>query len=489
MSKLVQTGKECLRVTKMNFEQKIREWIKQQNMLSPNMGILVGLSGGADSVALLHVLVNLRAEWALKLAAVHIHHGIRPDAEKDVEFCKKLCKELEVPLYVEYVKVPELARKQGMSEEEAGRQVRYMQFEKYRTELGLDLVAVAHHRNDQAETMLFQLFRGSGLRGLTGIPLKRDCIIRPLMVVSREEIEKYLEEKNVSHVTDSTNAEDVYARNRIRHHILPVAEEIAPGAVDHMNQTAELLQEIKDYMEQETAEFLDRYSEREEGMLSVSVEALQKVHPALQKSVVLEAIAEVLDGRKDITGRHVQSVLSLVVKGGEKSVYLPRGAGVIKSYDKLIFMSAKKQEEDACVGKIEQTKILTIEPDKQYLLSDGSILTTKLYSCDNFCNYLENIPKSDCIKWFDYDKIKGVLSFRRRKQGDYLTVRDDGARKALQDYFVNEKVPKSARNEKMVLADGAHIVWVPGMRISAYYKVTKDTKRILEIHIGGKVNG
>lgn len=471
----------------MGFEQKIKEWVQKQNMFLPGDGILVGLSGGADSVALIMVLHSLRQEWSLKLAALHIHHGIRPEAEADLEFCKKLCEQLQIPFYAEYVNVPELAEQQGIGEEEAGRNARYTFFEKYRSELGLDHIAVAHHQNDQAETMLFQLFRGSGLRGLSGIPGVRNYIIRPLLAATRTEIEAYLAQKKVSFMTDSTNALDVYARNKIRHHILPMAEELVPGAVRHMNQTGEILREVLDYLEGETAVFLEKHSGWEDASLQVSLPALRGAHPALQKAVILEAVSRILNSRKDISARNVQDILSLLDKDGEKYISLPYGGTVTKSYDKLIFSVLAARE--AAGQEIVAGEGFHVEPDREYLLEDGRILRTKLYLCDDFCNYLENIPKSDCIKWFDYDKIMSVLSFRKRMQGDYLTIRDDGARKSLQDYFVNEKVPKYERENILVLADGQHILWVPGMRISTHYKITKDTKRILEVHIGGKVNG
>ncbi len=486
----------------MDFEQKIRQFIKKQNMLFKGAGIVVGLSGGADSVALLETLCNVREEFSLRLAAVHVHHGIRPDADRDVEFCRLLCAQKQIPFFAEYADVPNIAKAQGLTEEEAGRQVRYTYFEEHRKRLGFDMIAVAHHQNDQAETVLFQLFRGSGLRGLAGIPAKRENIIRPLMAVSREEIESYLKEKKLSYVTDSTNTEDVYARNKIRHHILPAAEDISVGAVEHMNQTALQLKEILDYMEQETRTFLEVNGAWDGNVYEVSLKALKAVHAALQKMIVLEATERVLHSRKDITERHVQSILSLFEKDGEKTVHLPRGCCVIKRYDRLLFTPASVSEMMTqsghasafdCEKEIQsgQTafKELIIEPDRIYTLPDGTILQTRLFSVNNSGNNLENIPKSDCIKWFDYDKIKGVLSLRNRKQGDYITVRDDGARKSLQDYFVNEKIPKSERDNIKVLADGQHIVWVPGMRISAYYKVTKETKQILEVHIGGKANG
>lgn len=471
----------------MSFEQKIKEWVQKQNMLSAEDGVLVGLSGGADSVALLMVLYSLSQEWSLKLAALHIHHGIRPEAEADLEFCRHLCEQLQIPFYAEYVNVPELAGEQGIGEEEAGRNARYTFFEKYRSELGLEHIAVAHHQNDQAETMLFQLFRGSGLRGLSGIPSIRKNIIRPLMSVTRAEIEAYLAEKKVPFVTDSTNALDMYARNKIRHHILPMAEELVPGAIRHMNQTGESLREVLDYLEGETAAFLEKHSGWAKVSLEVSLPALREAHPALQKTVILEAVNRILNTRKDISARHVQGILSLLDKGGEKYISLPYGGMVTKSYDKLIFSVSAAGE---AFGRTEGiAEGFSVEPDQEYLLEDGRILRTKLYLCNDLCNYLENIPKSDCIKWFDYDKIMSVLYFRKRMQGDYLTIRDDGARKSMQDYFVNEKVPKYERDQIMVLADGQHIIWVPGMRISTHYKITKDTKRILEVHIGGKANG
>ncbi len=513
----------------MDFEQKIEKFIKKQNMAPKGTGIVIGLSGGADSVALLEVLCSIRETFSWKLAAVHVHHGIRLEADRDVEFCRQLCAQKQIPFWVEYADVPMIAKTRGMTVEEAGRQVRYASFETYRNRLGFDVIAVAHHQNDQAETVLFQLFRGSGLKGLAGIPVVRGNIIRPLMAVSRQEIEAYLSEKKLSYVIDSTNAEDVYARNKIRHYILPVAEEICTGTVEHINRTGMQLREVWDYMTQETQAFLGVHGGWDGSIYTISLKQIRMVHIALQKMIVLEALECVLHSRKDITERHVQSVLSLLEKEGEKVVDLPKGCKVMKDYERLLFvlpadnrqqadpesalaLTADRdlptetesikvstvysglESESAVVPKehSEDNTIddsFTVEPDRIYRLPEGTILRTRLFDCDNFPNKLENIPKSDCIKWFDYDKIKGVLSFRNRRQGDYLTVREDGARKSLQDYFVNEKIPKRERDNIKVLADGQHIVWVPGKRISAFYKITKDTKQILEVQIGGKGNG
>lgn len=464
----------------MNFEQKVKRFIEKYHMLSEGAGVLVGLSGGADSVALLEVLCALREHWKLRIAAVHVHHGVRQEAWQDVELCKNLCAEKEIAFYCEYADVPKLAREWGLSVEEAGRKVRYMLFEKYRQQLELDFIAVAHHQNDQAETMLFQLFRGSGLRGLSGIPVQRGCIIRPLAGVSRLEIEEYLESRQQDYVVDATNLTDVYTRNKIRQHILPLAEEIAPGAIENMNRAGAQLREIQEFMQEQAESFLEKNSQREQNSeaLHIQVAALKAVHPALQKAVIMTAIEQAFHSRRDITEKHVEAIRDLLNKGGEKVVNLPKAGVVIKTYERLTFLQKTATEE--CASLVFEQ--LEIRPNATYVLSDGRILKTELI----LENKMQNIPKSDCLKWFDYDKISGALALRNRTKGDFLTINEEGARKKLQDYLVNEKVPKNVRDELLVLADGQHIVWVPGMRISAYYKVTEQTQRILQVYIGGK---
>lgn len=462
----------------MKFEQKTKQFIEKWNMLPEKAGVLVGLSGGADSVALLEVLCRLRRQLGLRLFAVHVHHGIRTAAQRDADFCARLCEDKEVPFVCERVDVPRLAEEQGLSLEEAGRKARYEIFERYRAEQGLDVIAVAHHQNDQAETMLFQMFRGSGLRGLAGIPCKRDFIIRPLLCVSRKEIEAYLEECGLSYVTDETNLTQDYTRNRLRHQVLPMAEEICPGTIENMSRTSAILREMEEFMEQLSRSYMKEYSREMPDALLVYTNLLEKYHPALQKAIILYAIESVIKSRKDITQKHVEGVLSLLEKGGEKVIDLPQGYKVMKSYDTLGFYRESDKTEEEFVP-------LGIEPGETYTLPDGKTMEVTLLSDNNF----ENIPKSNCIKWFDYDKIIDTLYLRTREKGDFLTVRDDGATKTLQDYFVNEKVPKSERDRMLVLADGSHIIWVLGKRISAHYKVTEKTKHILQIHIGGNDDG
>ena len=461
----------------MDFRQKIKTFTQKYDLLRPGMGVLVGLSGGADSVALLEALCGLREELDLKLAAVHVHHGIRETAEHDAVFCKMLCKQKGVDFVCEKIDVPALASEKGLSVEEAGREARYEIFERIRKEKNLDVIAVAHHKNDQAETMLFQLFRGSGLRGLSGIPFKRDAIIRPLMDASREEVEAFIESEGLLYMLDSTNASDDYSRNKIRHHVVPQAEEIAASAVENMSRAALLLREVEDYMKAQSDAFMAEHAECLDGQTVISVKALEQCHIALQKAVIMIAISQTIKSRRDLTEKHVESVLSLIEKDGEKAVSLPQGYIARKQYDKLILAKEETPGEDAEGAPKSQSVVL----GEKVLFSDGTWLeATLLEEYD-----LNNIPSGDSMKWFDYDKIEHTLCVRTRQQGDFLTIDEHSNKKSLQDYLVNEKVPKSSRDQCLLLADGNHIMWVLGKRISTHYKVSPNTTRILQIHIGG----
>ena len=237
--------------------QKIKAYVKKQNMLRKGDRIVVGVSGGADSVCLFHVLLELKEEFALELAVVHVNHGIREEAYNDEAYVEKLCAGHAIAFYPFRVDVPQLARKEHLSEEEAGRQVRYRAFAQVLEQVyGNDgKIAVAHTQNDRAETVLCHLFRGTGLTGLSGIAPVREQIIRPLLCVRREGVEKYLTERGSAFWQDATNDTDVYTRNRIRHHILPYAEaEICREPVRHINQAAEQIYEALDYLNQKIAE-------------------------------------------------------------------------------------------------------------------------------------------------------------------------------------------------------------------------------------------
>ena len=471
----------------MDLREKVLSYARTYNMLEPGQRVVIGLSGGADSVCLLKLLADLRVECRLELRAVHVHHGLRgEEADRDAEFSEKLCFQLGVPFRLVSVNVKEEAEKKRISEEEAGRNLRYRAFsseaERWREEThrtgsaGTDgegqaaviKIAVAHHGDDSAETILYQLFRGSGLRGLSGIPPVRDKIIRPLLCVTRREILEYLEEKGLSFVTDSTNLESDYARNKIRNQLMPMAvQEINQGAVEHIIRAGELIGEADRF-----------FSERAEHMLEILLEGEQKADQAvfsvsgllalthIEASYAVRAVFKQKQwSLRDITSGHIESILALLEGRTGAGADLPGELRAERIYNRLIL--AKGQPDLKKQGTEAELPVLLMEvADRE---NQGEI------------------PKNLYTKWFDYDKIKDTLSVRYRLPGDYITLKG-GGRKSLKSLFIDEKLPREERGRIPLLAEGSHVLWVIGGRISEYYKVTEETKKILKVQVDGGIN-
>ncbi|MCD7750828.1 MAG: tRNA lysidine(34) synthetase TilS [Lachnospiraceae bacterium] len=502
--------------------QKVLNYIQKHHLVEINDKLIVALSGGADSVALLHFLKGIQDEYRLKLLAVHVNHGIREEAGEDEAFCKRLCEAMGVPLRCCHIAPGELENKKGMSLEEAARAQRYALLEECRREVGFDKIAVAHHANDNAETMLFQLFRGSGLKGLSGIAPMRGHVIRPFLGVTRQEILKYLSDNGLAHVEDASNQDVRYSRNRIRADIIPAAEAINASAVENMSRCAEQLKDIQAYLEEEAAAFLSRSAvcDANGAGVSVSLAALQKLPAALLREVLFESVVRVSGSRKDITFSHIEAVRALLDKDGQKEYVLPYGVTARKTYETLRIFRKKHHTE---IHVAEQGECDTdrtdpeadcteqnfrnsqnavsaqdmAQPQNAFMipfngavsLPEGGKLCLRTFPAACFGEKINNIPQNDCTKWFDCDKIRDNLMLRHRKPGDYLTVTANGGRKSLQDYLVNAKVPRDQRDELWLLADGSHILWVIGLRISMAYRVTETTENILEVHLEEKADG
>ena len=294
------------------IEKKVFSYIEKQELLCQGDKVIVGVSGGADSVCLLFVLLEYARQKDLELTVVHIHHGLRAEADQDAAYVEAVCKEHGLAFSLIKVDVKKEAEEFSCSEEEAGRNLRYRAFTKVAEEMHADKIAVAHNANDRAETFLFHLFRGSDLKGLGSIRPKRDRIIRPLLVLERAEIEEYLAERGIAYCQDSTNAQDTYTRNRIRHHILPYAEEnIVQGCVSHIARTAEVLDETEQFLAQQTMEAYARCVEEREdsdAKYFLRIEPFRQLHPLLQKRVLYLVISALAGEAKDLSHVHVEAV-------------------------------------------------------------------------------------------------------------------------------------------------------------------------------------
>ena len=469
--------------------RKVSQYIKENNLIEDGDRIVVGVSGGADSVCLLHLLHGLYREKPVELIVVHINHGIRgKDADMDEQFVRKLSESIGTGYYGFHFEVKEKAAKEGLSEEEAGREVRYQAFLEICERHGCNKIAIAHNKNDNAETVLFHLFRGSGMKGLSGIdPIRtvetakgKVSIIRPLLFTSREEIEAYLQEKNYIYRTDMTNWSDAYSRNKLRNRVLSyVTSEINKNAVSHVTEAASSISEAERYIGKQVSICLTRIVKREDSARCFKVEELRKEDIVIQKGIIMKILEELSGSRKDLELIHVQAVLSLYDKQVGKLVNLPYGICAVRKYHSICLSCDNMMDE---YDRIEPSESVRINiPGKTYLKNNKRILETEIIKYEKS----KSFPKNSCTKWFDYDKIENTVELRTRREGDYLQINAQGGCKKLKDYLIDVKIPVRERDFLSLIADGSHIMWIlgTGERMSEKYKVLDDTQNILVMNI------
>ena len=466
--------------------KKVRDYMREHEMTAPGDAVIVALSGGADSVCLLTVFKQLATPEFL-LRAVHVHHGIRgAEADRDEAFAQKLCESLSVPLCVAYCHVPAYAAEHGLSEEEAGRILRYQVLEKEAGKWEQELpagsrvkIALAHHRDDNAETILHHLLRGSGLTGLAGIRPVQGRRIRPLLCVGREEIRAYLEAGHISWCEDSTNQSPDYTRNRIRSQVLPLLKTaVNEQAEEHILQAGQIIGQADAYLRQQAEEiWQEAVCGREEDLAAIPLTAFARQPEILKTYLIRHMLDQLHPGWKDIGSRHFTAIAELAGKPVGSRLDLPGGLMARTGYETLEIV--RKAEREVSV-KTESG-------------ADGEIhgrqTVPELHMTVFSRQKDQEIPKNQYTKWFDYDKIKGTLSVRTRRTGDYLILPSGGS-KTIARYMIDEKIPKEKREQILLLAEGSHVLWVVGFRISEYYKIEEHTENILQVTCdGGKDYG
>ena len=456
-----------------------------------DLRLIVGVSGGADSICLLFLLKESLPSGRLRV--VHVNHMIRGmEADEDSLYVKKICDELGV-IFKEYREdVPALAKREGLSEEEAGRRLRYRVFDEEAScwekeeslRSGSVRIAVAHHIEDSAETVLFNLFRGSGIRGLSGISPERDRIIRPLLGASREDIEDYLDSRGISYRTDETNSDISISRNRIRNRILPEAESICHGAGEHIVSASDKLRAISEYLTEEARgyyeDLVDEISEKE---FRIDREGFLKVPKVLEEIMIGDILTFLTPEKKDIGEVHIDTVISIASAGAGKHADLPYGITADIS-GKEILLRAGSPDED--------------EP--YFLMGTVRIKASELAPAEREALEKPSDPPNGYTKYFDCDKISLIASkfgiteepffeIRKRRDGDHLVIRkQDGSpgTKSLSDYLTDLKLNTGDKERIRVLAVGNEVLWVIGHRMGDSAKLSEGTENILMVEIGEK---
>lgn len=458
--------------------EKVRDYIEENKMIESGCTVLAGVSGGGDSMAMLSFLKDYQKEKEFTLLAVHIHHGIRgEEADRDEALVKHTCENWGIPYRIYHYQVPELARKLKTGLEEAGRLARKEAFALEKKRLALPesrmRIALAHNQNDLAETVIHNLCRGSGLRGLAAMSPAEGYMIRPVLCLEKREIGDYLEKEQIPYILDSSNLSDDYTRNRIRHHVLPAMEEmINPRTTAHLAETARVLSQAAAYLEKQGEALLWQNGTMMPGENSFFLENAFFEGDAIVVSCGLIKVFELLAGkRKDFTSVHVSDVMKLAEKQVGKKIMLPYGLNARRDYNGVIL--SKAMEQSMIDGEWEL-------PVPGSLSCPLGRFEAKIISFRN-----QKIEEKKCTKWLDYDKIKYSLSIRTRRTGDFLIIDRNGSRKKLNRCLIDEKVPAEKRDGIPLVAAGNEILWIVGGRINEKYKITPETRRILELQYKG----
>lgn len=465
-----------LKQTVKYMVNKVLRYIRDKNMLLPNDRVVIGVSGGADSVCLLNVLMAVKDIIPISIYVVHIEHGIRGhESLEDAKFVENLALQYNLEFRKFSYDVLAQAKKACLGTEEMGRILRYQSFQTTLHEFNCNKIAVAHNKNDNAETCLLHLFRGSGLKGLSGIPPVRDNIIRPLLCIDRIEIENWLHKHQIEYRTDQTNLEDEYTRNKIRHNVIPYVEEnINRQAIAHIDNASKIIYEAFEYLIEQTDKVYSRCVNSEEQKVIINISAFLNESDIIKKNIIRKCIGNYGNGLKDISNAHVESILALLSNHAGKAIRLPNNLQVRRTYHEIIF-------ENYCTNAtILDKDSINIKVPGIYMF-EGNLFEFSMIEHEK--NQI--IPEKMYTKWLDYDKIGNDLLLRTRETGDYLEVNSFGGRKKLKAYFIDEKVDKDKRDCIPLLCDDNHVIWVVGYRISEKYKVNNHTKRILKIQVNG----
>ncbi len=455
---------------------KVRDTIKKNHLLDKGDTVLLGLSGGPDSVCLLHILNQLKKELDIKIYAAHLNHKIRGvEAQKDAMYVAKLCDEMGIICFIRAIDVPKYCEEKNLSLEEGARILRYNMFFEIKEKIKADKIAIAHNMDDQAETVLMRMMRGTGLQGLKGIEYKRsDGIIRPILDVYRQEIESYCGENQLNPRIDHTNLEDIYTRNKIRLKLIPYMEEnFNPNLKESIARMANLLRDDSDYVDIKANElFLEIGEKLSQNIITLDLEKFLKVHKSLQNRIIRKSIHFILGNIKGIEQKHIEDVMHLAFESKvDLRINLPRGLMVYKKKNEILFTNEELLEKRISYNyKLPKSGYIKIK-------ELNSLVESKIVNVEEVNTYQED----EYTKFFDVDKIYGNLTIRNRKDGDKIKILGLGGNKKIKDLFIDLKIPRENRNKVPILCDEKGIIWVIGYRMSEDYKVDKSTQRILKV--------
>lgn len=463
----------------MSISALVLQTIDKYNMVKKGDSVLAAVSGGADSVCMLHILNRLKADLGFTLGCAHVNHGLRGEAaDRDEQFVKELCQDLGVPFYSKKFDVAAIAEEKKQTLEEAGRFVRYDFFGELKSLYGFEKIATAHNKNDNAETVLMRIIRGTGIDGLCGISYVRDDgVIRPVLDISRSEIEGYCAAHNLRFWTDATNADNDYTRNKIRNELIPYLEkEFNSGVTDSLVRLSANAEADSKFLNGYANRLYDRLGSpmTRNAPNTLHIESFKMLDKSIGTRILRLAADRSFKGIK-LEKRHIEDIFDLIEKPTGTAIDLPRGLKAEVDYGWLTFE-----------GPNDKESVLTASDELFTEITIGE--TIFLDGIGKSISFREELGSYKCsINEIaaDLDKIGGQPLFvRNRRDGDRLVCFSDGRSKKIKNIFIDAKIPKKDREKIPLLATGNEIIAIIGSRVSEKYKITKDTERALVIKYG-----
>jgi tRNA(Ile)-lysidine synthase len=468
------------------LEQRVLQFIQHNELVKANQKILVAVSGGPDSVCLIYSLNQLRTELNITLHMAHLNHQLRgEESEADAHYVEELARKLNIPITLEKRDVAAYQAEHHLSLEEAAREVRYSFLAQTARRIGAEYVAVGHTLNDQVETILLHIIRGTGTRGLRGL---QPChtmqfsgcsltVIRPLLEIKREETEDYCSRLKLMPCQDTSNLSSSLLRNRVRHELVPLLQTYNPGIRESLLRISCIAQDDLAFLEAESTRVWPEVAQKKQDIIIFDKEAFKRLAQALQRHLLRRAIDELSGTLKDIETRHVEEILEALNKPAGRQVTLP--GGLIFSIEYNRYLLGFHPEEQAPFAKLEGEFDIKVPGETRI---NGWNIEAEVISSECFMDRqkaLDTWGNDGFTAFFDKDKVGAIIKVRARRKGDWFQPLGMSQTKKVGEFMLDSRIPRTWRERVPIFYTPRQIIWIAGWRIDDRVKVTADTREIL----------
>jgi len=451
------------------IEQKVIKFILDKNLLENNDRVLIALSGGPDSVFLLEFLIKYKRRFNIEIAAFHLNHNLRgKESTGDVEFCKTLALNKNIPFFYSSKNIHLYAKRKSLSIEEAGREMRYKELFKIASSKRCNKIATAHNADDNTETVLLNLIKGTGLKGLSGIPIRRDMIIRPLLSLSKKEILNYNEEKELEFKTDSSNFENNYQRNYIRNIVIPlIKNKINPQFDSAVLKTSEIVKNASTFLDEHINNLVKEATRIKEHKLIIDLTKQNLIDPRLFGEFTKVAVKNCFS--EELEYINVADLEKLKSKQSGKMIELSKNLIAVRERDSIIIYKNVLQKNVSGVTRIK--------------IGEKKLIGKKSISLSRSNGTKISLTKSNKKEYIDADKIQNGFLIRRWEKGDRFYPLGMRHSKKVSDFLNEQKIAPHKKSEQLVVTNSGNIVWIVGIRIDERYKISDKTSKYIELSL------